>query len=101
MLVSPSTTRSSEFRLGARRRERLEKIAAELSAMHKIRVEIATADLEQGSAPAEIYAFTAAKGIEVELLINNAGFGNYGRFVESPLEWQVGMVQVRLLSIQS
>ncbi len=85
--------------LTARRRERLESLAAELSAAHKIRVEIFTADLEQSAAPGEIYAFTAGKGIEVDLLINNAGFGHYGTFHESPLEPQLGMVQVNCVAV--
>src|SRR5580700_16 len=85
--------------LTARRRERLEKLAAELSAANKIRVEIVTADSEQSSAPREIYAFTSGKGIELDLLINNAGFGHYGRFAESPLEPQIGMVQVNCAAV--
>jgi uncharacterized protein len=80
--------------LTARRRERLEKLAGELSAAHKIQVEIATADLERTEGPADIYAFTAGKRLEIDLLINNAGFGNYGRFDQSPLDPQLGMVRV-------
>lgn len=80
--------------LTARRADRLEKLAAELIAAHKIRIEIVAADLQADSGPAEIYAFTAGKGIEIDLLINNAGFGNYGRFDQSPLEPQLGMVRV-------
>ena len=85
--------------LTARRRDRLESLAAELSAAHKIRVEIFTADLERSEVPAEIYGFTAGKGIDVDLLINNAGFGHYGRFAESPLEPQMGMVQVNCAAV--
>ena len=80
--------------LTARRADRLEKLAAELIAAHKIRIEIVAADLQADSGPVEIYAFTAGKGIEIDLLINNAGFGNYGRFDQSPLEPQLGMVRV-------
>lgn len=85
--------------LTARRRERLESLAAELSAVHKIRVEIFTADLEQSAAPVEIYTFTAGKEIDIDLLINNAGFGHYGSFHESPLEPQMGMVQVNCAAV--
>ncbi len=58
--------------LTARRKERLEKLGQELSTAHKIRVEVVAADLAQTAAPREIFAFTQAKQIQVDLLINNA-----------------------------
>src|SRR5258708_5421967 len=59
--------------LTARRKERLEKLAQELSATHKIRTEVFAADLAQQDAPQQIFTFTLAKQIEIELLVNNAG----------------------------
>jgi uncharacterized protein len=85
--------------LTARRRERLEKLATELAAANKIEVEIVAADLERPEAPSEIYAFTTGKRIHVDLLINNAGFGHYGAFHQSPLEPQMGMVQVNCAAV--
>jgi uncharacterized protein len=84
--------------LTARRRERLEALAAELGSKG-VRVEVVAADLDRPEAPSEIYAFTAGKRIEIELLINNAGFGHYGSFHESPLEPQIGMVQVNCAAV--
>src|SRR5260370_7416752 len=66
--------------LTARRRERLEKLARELAAAHKIRTEVFAADLAQQDAPQQIFTFTLAKQPEIELLVNNAGFGGYGEF---------------------
>ena len=64
--------------LTARRRDRLQELAKQLSSKHKVSAEIFEADLAKPSAPEEIFAFTKEKGIAVELLINNAGFGQYG-----------------------
>src|ERR1700738_1098848 len=64
--------------LTARRRERLEELARELTAKHKIKTSIFAADLADPSTPEKIYAFTRAQGISIELLVNNAGFGAYG-----------------------
>ncbi len=65
----------------ARRRERLEELAAGLRAKHAgIRVEIVAADLAQSAVPGQIAAETARLGMSVELLVNNAGFGTHGRF---------------------
>ena len=80
--------------LTARRRERLEALASELSTKYGVRSEIVTADLTRAEGPQEIFAFTSQKGIEVELLINNAGFGVYGSFHKSDLYRQLDMVQV-------
>jgi len=64
--------------LTARRVDRLQKLAAELSARHGVSVEVFAADLTRAEAPAAIHAFTEGKRIEIELLINNAGFGAFG-----------------------
>src|SRR5260221_14713214 len=61
--------------LTARPKDRLEKLAQELSSAHKIGVELFPADLAQTDAPQQIFAYTPAKQIGVDLLINNAGFG--------------------------
>jgi short-subunit dehydrogenase len=69
--------------LTARRRERLDELARKLTSAHGIKVECVADDLEQPSAPSEIFSFTQSKGITVDLLINNAGFGVYGEFDQS------------------
>src|SRR5580692_2475838 len=66
--------------LTARRRERLDQLAQKLTTAYKIQTKIFVADLTQADAPEEIFQFTKGQGIEVELLINNAGFGAYGEF---------------------
>ena len=85
--------------LTARRRDRLEKLAQELSAANKVRVEIVAADLAQSGAPQEIRAFTQAKQIAVDLLINNAGFGAYGAFSTVELSRLLDMVTVNCSAV--
>ena len=85
--------------LTARRRDRLQSLAAELTKSHGIQIETITADLERLETPSEIYSYTSGKGIEIDLLINNAGFGHYGWFYESPLEPQLGMVRVNCAAV--
>jgi len=64
--------------LTARRVDRLQKLAAELTSRHGISAEVFAADLTRAEAPAAVHAFTEGKRIEIELLINNAGFGAFG-----------------------
>ncbi len=82
--------------LTARRRERLAELAARLRDQHTVRVESFAADLGRASAPEEIFTFTQEKGIAIELLINNAGFGAYGEFHKLDLARQLEMVQVNI-----
>src|SRR4051812_25834636 len=65
--------------LVARRRDRLDALAAELGGAH-----VLAADLGEPGAPQRLLAEVAALGLTVETLINNAGFGLTGRFVDQP-----------------
>ncbi len=85
--------------LTARRRERLEELAREFATQYGVRSEICTADLAERSGPEEIFAFTKEKGIEVELLVNNAGFGAYGEFARMDLARLLEMVQVNVAAV--
>jgi uncharacterized protein len=85
--------------LTARRAERLQAIAAELSAQHGVRVEIFVADLARTQAPEEIFSFTSGKKIEIELLVNNAGFGAFGYTHEISHERLLEMVQVNCSAV--
>lgn len=80
--------------LTARRVERLEELARTLSGKYKIRTEIVAADLAEGGAAEKIFNFTRGKDIFVELLVNNAGFGQYGEVPEVETQRLLDMVQV-------
>jgi len=85
--------------LTARRRERLEELAQSLQKSDGIRTEIFTADLARPEAPRAIYDFTKQKGIEIDLLINNAGFGQYGEFTAVETQRLLDMVQVNCAAV--
>ena len=85
--------------LTARRADRLESLAATLATKYGIRVEICAADLTRPEASAEIHAFTAGKGIEVELLVNNAGFGAFGYIQDIPTSRLLEMIQVNCAAV--
>jgi uncharacterized protein len=80
--------------LTARRRDRLEALASKLKTSNKIQVEILVADLAQTDAPEKIYAFTRESGLAIDLLINNAGFGQYGELSQVETQRLLDMVQV-------
>ncbi len=85
--------------LTARRRERLKELAQTLATAHKIQTKIFVADLAEAGAPETIFQFTKEQGIEVELLINNAGFGAYGEFPTIETGKLTDMVQVNCTAV--
>jgi len=85
--------------LTARRRDRLAGLAGELSAKHDIRTLVCVADLAQPLGPQEIFSFTEDKGIAVDLLVNNAGFGAYGEFHKVRLDRLIEMTQVNVTAV--
>ena len=85
--------------LVARRRERLEALAAELAAKHGAATHVLPLDLQDSAAPAALIDGLAARGIELHTLVNNAGFGLRGAFAELPLEEQLGLVQLNVTAL--
>jgi short-subunit dehydrogenase len=70
----------------ARRAERLAALATELAGGHGVRCECISADLSDPAAPRRLREQTDARGIFVELLVNNAGYGLPGSLVSQPWE---------------
>jgi short-subunit dehydrogenase len=85
--------------LTARRSDRLEELARKLQGTHKIQAETFVADLVQPGAPSKIYDFTKQKGLAIDLLINNAGFGQYGELPKAPTQRLLDMVQVNCAAV--
>src|SRR5215510_15969656 len=78
--------------LVARRRQRLEDLACELESKNKVHVRIVVADLARPDFLPAIRSVT--NSIEVGLLVNNAGFGLAGRFLEHELEEELNLLNV-------
>lgn len=79
--------------LTGRRRERLDSVAAELTAKGT-EVRVAVADLNDPAAPQQLYDATEGAGIQVDILLNNAGLGQFGEFYTSPVEQELSQVRV-------
>ena len=83
----------------ARDETRLGQIAAELHSATGVSVKIIRGDLSLPAAPAEIYRETQRSGIEIDYLVNNAGFGVIGPFTETDLQAELDMLQVNVVSL--
>ena len=84
----------SNLVLVARSTAALEQLAAELRHQYAIEVWVLTADLAQPTAPQQIFDDLKGRGITVDVLVNNAGFGLHGLFQELNLARQLEILQV-------
>jgi short-subunit dehydrogenase len=82
--------------LVARRADRLAALAGEITASGGTAPVVIPCDLEQGDAADKIAAALAAAGVEVDYLVNNAGFGLFGRAAELDREGQLGIIAVNI-----
>ncbi len=83
--------------LVARRRDRLEELARELKS--RVSPRVIAKDLEDPASPAEIFKELETEGIRVDILVNDAGLGIYGRFWETDLARQLAVIQVNLVAL--
>ena len=85
--------------LVARNQAKLEEIAKYLSGMYQRRVELIAADLTDAETPAAIVDVATGRGMVVDVLINNAGIGDWGLFGRADLERQLTMIQVNVTAL--
>ncbi len=86
--------RGDELVLVARRRDRLEALAAELGSSH-----VVAADLAEPGAPGRMIAEIETLGLEIDILINNAGFGVAGRFDTAPADRLLEMIDLNVRAL--
>ena len=85
--------------LVARREERLRSLAAEMEKQHGIKAAVCPADLRQPDAPGAIVAQLQQAGTQVSYLVNNAGFGSSGPFIERPAQDELDMIAVNVTAL--
>lgn len=83
----------------ARNRERLDSIGRGLQEEFGVRVSVLAKDLREASAPADIGRELDGRGITIDVLVNNAGFGLYGFFAETPVDRELEMIQVNVAAL--
>ncbi len=85
--------------LVARTEPKLRELAAQLEKEHGITAHVVTADLARAEAPTEIVTTLTGRGIAIEALVNNAGFGLSGEFVKTDLIAELEMIQVNVTAL--
>jgi hypothetical protein len=91
--------RGAHVVLVARREDRLRALAEELERAHGVRTRVLASDLAKPDAPRALHDRLRGEGIAVDVLVNNAGFGVYGPFLDVPWERERQMLELDVLAL--
>jgi short-subunit dehydrogenase len=91
--------RSHNLLLVARSEDKLITLCNELGRIDSIRAQYVAMDLSEPGAPARLFEETIRRDLEIDFLINNAGFGSMGEFTELDLERELAMIDLNVRSL--
>src|SRR5690349_5028124 len=80
----------------ARRRDKLDELAKELSG---VKATVVPADLTDPAAPQKIFDAVTKAGVTVDFVVNNAGFGSTGPFADADAKRELEMVEVNVKAL--
>jgi short-subunit dehydrogenase len=85
--------------LTARSRDTLEAVAGTIEGRHGVKVTVIPDDLTDPDAPQRLFDAIAAENIDIHFLVNNAGFGLGGEFVDTDIKRELEIVQVNIVAL--
>lgn len=85
--------------LVARSEPALERLRDELTRAYAIQVHVAAADLAVPGAPASLFGFLKQRNLQLDLLVNNAGQGDYGEFANCSPESLAALIQLNITAL--
>jgi len=85
--------------LVARNRAALQQIGEELQRQHGVEVRIAPKDLAHPASPVELFQELQEAGVAIDVLVNNAGFGGSGPFLQTDWHHEAEMIQVNIIAL--
>lgn len=91
--------RGHNLLLVARSEDKLITLCNELGRINNTHAQCVAMDLSQPEAPARLFEETQKRGLEIDFLINNAGFGSMGEFSQLDLERELGMIDLNVCSL--
>jgi uncharacterized protein len=98
-LAKVHAAKGGDLVLVARNKTRLDELKTELEAKYKISVYTMGKDLAANNAALDVYNEMKTKNIQVDYLINNAGFGDFGMFVETDWNKELQMIHLNITSL--
>ena len=98
-LAKYHASKGGDVVLVARSEDKLNELKVELESDHGITANVIASDLAPPDAAEKIFAATEAMGLQIDVLINNAGFGGHGKFHERDLAKDQAMMQVNMVTL--
>jgi len=83
----------------ARSKDKLEELKKEIENKYGTSVKVLIKDLSDSKAPQEIFSELEKEGVNVDVLVNNAGFSVWGQFSKSDWQKEAEMIQVNITSL--
>jgi uncharacterized protein len=93
------TAQGRNVLLVARSEDKLITLCNELGRMHSVRAQHMALDLSLPDSPAHLFEETQKRGLVVDLLVNNAGFGAFGDFLTIDLQRQLNMIDLNIKAV--
>lgn len=91
--------RQTNLVLVARSEAKLQKLSADLEQQFEIQAKVIVQDLTQPGAAAQVFEAVNQQGLAIDLLINNAGVGDYGPFAQRSPQRQADIVKLNVLAL--
>jgi uncharacterized protein len=85
--------------LVARSEEKLDSMAVQFAVKYNIETKVIAQDLIKPEAPDRLFEQLKSEGIQVDALVNNAGFGHFGLFKETALQRELDMIQLNITAL--
>lgn len=98
-LARISAREGRDLLITARRENRLIKLKDELEMEYKVNIHILALDLVKKNSPKKLFNYTQKNSLTIDVLINNAGVGDFGKFHKSNWEWQETMIDLNMKSL--
>lgn len=91
--------KTGDLILISRNTERLNQLKVEIESKFKREVLVISKDLSQPTSAKEVYDEVTSKGIKIEFLMNNAGFGGVGKFHEREWQQDLNMINLNIVAL--
>lgn len=98
-LAKVHASKGGDLVLVARNKSKLEELKTELENQYKIKVYIIDKDLSANNSAQEVYDQTTKQNIQIDYLVNNAGFGDFGMFVETDWDKELRMINLNMTTL--
>ena len=98
-LAKIHASKGGDLVLVARNKTKLDELKSELEHQYKVRVYTIGKDLSTDNSAQEVYEETTMQKIQIDYLINNAGFGDFGMFIETDWKKELQMINLNIKTL--